>query len=162
MYAGFVERAQSVERLLHDRRTTFAIVTTLEAAPLYEAEQFCATLLDRNFHLGAMVLNKTLPDTLLDPEAAAAASRFASQTGPLADALSPLNPALADPERTSRVLRTVAESFANFSVVAMREAELRAELTGVPDVVVRVPGFEHDISDIDALAAITRALYTDT
>ena len=60
------------------------------------------------------------------------------------------------------MLRTVAESFANFSVVAMREAELRAELTGVPDVVVRVPGFEHDISDIDALAAITRALYTDT
>ena len=32
------------------------------------------------------------------------------------------------------------ESFANFAVVAMREAELRAELTGVPDVVVRVPG----------------------
>ena len=99
----------------------FAVVTTLEAAPLYEAEQFCATLLDRNFHLGAMVLNKTLPDTLLDPEAAAAASRFAGQTGPLADALSALpNAALGDPERTSRVLRTVAESFANFSVVAMR------------------------------------------
>jgi anion-transporting ArsA/GET3 family ATPase len=163
MYAGFVERAQSVERLLHDRRTTFAVVTTLEAAPLHEAEQFCATLLDRNFHLGAMVLNKTLPDALLDPDAAAAAGRFAGQAGPLAEALSALpNPALADAERTSRVLRTVAESFANFSVVAMREAELRAELTGVPDVVVRVPGFEHDISDVDALAAITRALYTDT
>ncbi len=40
MYDGFVERAQSVERLLHDRRTTFAVVTTLEAAPLYEAENF--------------------------------------------------------------------------------------------------------------------------
>src|SRR6476619_5534786 len=49
MYAGFVERAQSVERLLHDRRTTFAVVTTLEAAPLYEAQQFCATLKERDF-----------------------------------------------------------------------------------------------------------------
>ncbi|HTK16036.1 MAG TPA: ArsA-related P-loop ATPase [Acidimicrobiia bacterium] len=163
MYAGFVERAQSVERLLHDRRTTFAVVTTLEAAPLYEAQQFCATLLDRNFHLGALVLNKTLPDTLLDPTAAAAAARFCEERGALADALSALPPpALGDPERTTRVLRTVGESFANFAVVAMREAELRAELTGVPDVVVRVPGFEHDISDVEALAAIARVLYAET
>ena len=43
MYAGFVERAQSVEQLLHDRRTTFAVVTTLEGAPLREAETFCAS-----------------------------------------------------------------------------------------------------------------------
>ena len=41
MYGGFVERAQSVEQLLHDRRTTFAVVTTLEGAPLREAETFC-------------------------------------------------------------------------------------------------------------------------
>ena len=100
---------------------------------------------------------------LLDPAAASAAQRFVNQTGSLADALSTLpNPALADPERTTRVLRTVGQSFHNFSLVAKREAELRAELTGVPDVVVRVPGFEHDISDVDALAAITRVLYTDT
>ncbi len=41
MYAGFVERARAVEQLLHDRRTTFAVVTTLEGAPLREAEHFC-------------------------------------------------------------------------------------------------------------------------
>ncbi len=50
MYDGFVERADAVQRLLHDRRTTFAVVTTLEAAPLYEAEHFCAVLRDRGFH----------------------------------------------------------------------------------------------------------------
>ena len=38
MYGGFVERATAVEQLLHDRRTTFAVVTTLEGAPLREAE----------------------------------------------------------------------------------------------------------------------------
>ena len=32
MYSGFVERAKAVEQLLHDRRTTFAVVTTLEGA----------------------------------------------------------------------------------------------------------------------------------
>ena len=30
MYDGFVERANAVERLLHDRRTSFVVVTTLE------------------------------------------------------------------------------------------------------------------------------------
>ena len=44
MYGGFVERAESVEQLLHDRRTTFAVVTTLEGAPLREAETFCQEL----------------------------------------------------------------------------------------------------------------------
>ena len=162
MYDGFVERAQSVERLLHDRRTTFAVVTTLEAAPLYEAQDFCAILRDRGFHLGALVLNKTLPDSLLDPDAAAASANFVDQAGPLAEMLANQpNSALADPARTARVLRTIGESFANFSVVAMREAELRAELARVPDVVVRVPGFEHDISDIESLLAICDALFVD-
>ena len=88
MYDGFVERAQSVERLLHDRRTTFAVVTTLEAAPLYEAENFCAVLREREFHLGALVLNKTLPDSLLDPDGARGRRRrSATRPGPLADAL---------------------------------------------------------------------------
>ena len=163
MYEGFVDRAQAVERLLHDRRTTFAVVTTLEAAPLYEAEHFCAELRDRSFHLGALVLNKTLPDSLLDPDGAAAAATFADQSRPIAEQLaSQPHPALADPERTARVLRTIAESYTNFSVVAMREAELRAELARVPDVVARVPGFEHDISDVESLGAICGALFADS
>jgi anion-transporting ArsA/GET3 family ATPase len=163
MYEGFVDRAQSVERLLHDRRTTFAVVTTLEAAPLYEAENFCAVLRERGFNLGALILNKTLPDSLLDPRGAAASASFAEQPGPIADALAALpDAALADPARTARVLRTIAESYANFSVVAMREAELRAELARVPDVVVGVPGFEHDISDIESLLAICDALFVDS
>ena len=163
MYDGFVERAQSVERLLHDRRTTFVVVTTLEAAPLHEAEHFCAELRDRHFHLGALVLNKTLPDSLLDPAGTAAAARFVDQAGPLAEAMTAVSsPALADPARTARVLTTVGESFANFSVVAIREAELRAELARVPDVVVRVPTFEQDINDVDALLAICGALFDDS
>ena len=162
MYEGFVERAQAVERLLHDRRTTFTVVTTLEAAPLYEAEHFCAVLRDRGFHLGALVLNKTLPDSLLDPAGSAAATAFVDQPGPPAEALAALsNPALADPARTARVLRTVGESFANFAVVALREAELRAELARVPDVVVRIPSFEHDISDVESLVAISGALFAE-
>jgi hypothetical protein len=79
---------------------------------------------------------------------------------PLADVLEQSGAeALAEPARTARVLRTIGESYRNFSVVAMREAELRAELARVPDVVARVPTFEDDIGDVEGLAAISNSLY---
>jgi anion-transporting ArsA/GET3 family ATPase len=160
MYDGFVTRAHAVERLLHDKRTTFAVVTTLEAAPLHEAERFCEALIARDYHLGALVLNKTLPDSLRDPEGAATATVCIDDAVPLADALLDTDePALHDGTRTARVLRTVGESYRNFSIVAMREAELRAELARVPDVVARVPTFSDDISDLDGLDAICRNLF---
>jgi len=118
MYDGFVQRAESVERLLHDRRTTFAVVTTLEAAPLREAEIFCQELRARDFHLGALVLNKTLPDYLRGRDGARAASRLVSDSATVAESLTDLGEALADPAHTARVLRTVGQSFENFSVVA--------------------------------------------
>jgi anion-transporting ArsA/GET3 family ATPase len=161
MYDGFVTRANAVEQLLHDRRTTFAVVTTLEAAPLHEAERFCTELIARKFHLGALVLNKTLPDYLLSAEGAAAATAFVDDAGAIAESVAGLDPELEDPARVARVLRTVGESFRNFAVVAMREAELRAELARVPDVVVRVPNFEIDIGDVDGLAEISRHLYRE-
>src|ERR671916_875621 len=63
MYDGFVERAEAVERVLHDRRTTFVVVSTLESAPVREAEFFISELRRRNLHLGAVILNKVLPAT---------------------------------------------------------------------------------------------------
>src|SRR6202022_1749464 len=66
MGPGFVERAKAVTRLLHDRRTTFVVVTTLEAAPAHEAEFFITTLAERKYHLGAVVFNKVLPSYLRD------------------------------------------------------------------------------------------------
>jgi anion-transporting ArsA/GET3 family ATPase len=160
MYDGFVGRARAVEALLHDRRTTFAVVTTLEAAPLHEAERFRDELIAREFHLGAFVLNKTLPDYLLDPEGAAAATVFVEDAPAIAEELTALgHDALADASRTTRVLRTIGDSYRNFSVVAMREAELRSELGRVPDVVARVPNFEVDIGDLSGLVAIGRYLF---
>jgi len=42
----------------------------------------------------------------------------------------------------------------------MREAELRAELAKVPGVVVRIPTFSDDISDVDGLDQISRYLFS--
>ena len=110
--------------------------------------------------------NKVLPEYVARPRAAASGRAPGSrgQTGPLADALSALaEPRVADPERTSRVLRTVAESFANFSVVAIaRGRAARGARQACPDVVVRVPELRPRHHDVDALAEITHALYSDT
>jgi anion-transporting ArsA/GET3 family ATPase len=160
MYDGFVRRAEAVERLMHDRRTTFAVVTTLEGAPLREAQLFCEELIRRHFHLGALVLNKTLPDYLLSPDGARAADALCTEAGPLAEVLAGTGaPELADAPRTARVLRTIGESFKNFAVVAKREAELKTELARVPDVVVNVPNFEVDIYDVGGLARIGDCLF---
>jgi anion-transporting ArsA/GET3 family ATPase len=160
MYDGFARRAQAVERLLHDRRTTFAVVTTLEGAPLREAQLFCKQLTRRDFHLGALVLNKTLPDYLLSADGARAADALVAEAGPLAELLASGDvPELADTPCTARVLRTIGESFKNFAVVAKREAELKAELAGVPEVVVNVPNFEVDIYDVSGLARIGDFLF---
>jgi len=164
MYAGFVERAHAVEQLLHDRRTTFAVVTTLEGAPLREAENFCRELTARQFDLGALVLNKALPEYLLSSDGEHATEVLNRESDVIARELAESGvPALDDENATARVLRTIADSFRNYGVVARREAELRTELSRLPapgpEVVVSVPAFPADIADARALARIGEALF---
>src|SRR3954468_10709090 len=89
MNAGFVERAEAVTRLLHDKRTTFVVVSTLEAAPLHEAEFFIDVLSQKGYHLGAVVLNKVLPGYLLDERAARLAGQLCEDAPVLAGKLDP-------------------------------------------------------------------------
>ena len=51
---GFVACAGVVQRLLADRRTTFVVVSTLEAVPVREAETFMGLLPAKGFHLGGL------------------------------------------------------------------------------------------------------------
>jgi anion-transporting ArsA/GET3 family ATPase len=148
MYQGFVDRAHAVSALLRDRRTTFVIVSTLEAAPLNEAEYFVEELRQRKLHLGAIVLNKVLPSYFLDPEAARTAERIAADAKSVAENVARDGEAEAD---VARVLTEVADSYLRFAVVAQREAEQRAELAASPDVVAAVPYFENDIADLSGL-----------
>jgi anion-transporting ArsA/GET3 family ATPase len=156
MYDGFVERSKAVKRLVHGRRTTFIVVTTLEDMPLREAEFFIDALVDLGLHPGALVLNRVLPNTLLDTDAARVAERLCADGPALAAALGP-EVGAAGP--VARVLGEVGESFLNFGVVAKREAELRAELASRPDVVVAVPFFDHDIYDMTGLLRLGRSLW---
>ncbi len=163
MYDGFVERSEAVSRLLSDRRTTFVVVSTLEAVPLREAEFFAEQLTARRLHLGAIVLNKVLPDYLSDPSGTVVAEALRDRADELAGALAPVlagaTPALGDPIQIGRVLAEVAESYLNFQVVAVREQEERASLAVVPDVLATVPFFETDIFDLTGLLRLGEQIW---
>ena len=156
MYDGFVERSRAVKRLVQDRRTTFVVVTTLEAAPLREAEFFMDALVAQKLHPGGLVLNKVLPPYLLDVDAGHTAERLGADAAMLVDALPD---GVGEPAQVARVLGEVGDSFLNFAVVAKREAEQRAELARVPDVVVTVPYFDTDIYDLAGLLRLGRAIW---
>ncbi len=145
MYEGFVTRAEAVTRLMSDRRTTFMVVSTLEATPVREAEFFSAELTKRKLHLGAVILNKVLPPYLRDPRAGKLAQSVHERATELAEGLT------TDPVVAARVLDEVAESFLNFGLVARREAEQQAELRDAPDILVTVPFFDADIYDMGGL-----------
>jgi len=155
MYDGFVERAKAVTRTLSDKRTTFVVVSTLEAAPVREAEFFIEALRDRRFPLGAVVLNKVLPAWFEDRRAAVVARRLCADPKDLAAAV----PVEADPAAVARVLGEVGESFLNFRVVATREAEQRAELAAGADVVATIPYADHDITDLAGLLELGASLW---
>lgn len=149
MSPGFVERARAVTRLLHDRRTTFIVVTTLEAAPAHEAEFFIDVLSSNKFHLGAVVLNKVLPEYLRDTtgDAARLAERIQDDAAELATQIAPEG----EEGQVQRVLTEIADNFCRFQLVAQREAEQEVALGETPEVVASVPYFDTDIYDLAGL-----------
>ena len=153
MYDGFVERARAVTRTLSDKRTTFVVVSTLEPSPVRETEFFVDALSERKLPLGAVVLNKVLPEWFGDRDAAAVAQRMSADPAGLAKAVTEASggAGIGPPDQLARVLAEVGESFLNFQVVATREAEQRAELAAVADVVATVPYADHDITDLAGL-----------
>ncbi len=157
MAPGFVNRADAVTRTLADRRTTFLVVSTLEAAPLHEAQFFMDALDQRGLHLGAVVLNKVLPAYLRRTATTGVARRLVAHAAELAEADGLAG--VGDADDLARVLTTVGESFLNYQVVAKREAEQRAELARTPDVVATVPYFEHDIADLAGLLALGEQIW---
>ena len=66
MAQGFSERAQRVNELLGDRRTTFLLVTAPERDPIEEAFYFWRRLKEARLPFGGVVVNKVHPDYVAD------------------------------------------------------------------------------------------------
>jgi anion-transporting ArsA/GET3 family ATPase len=159
MHAGFVERATAVARLMHDPRTAFVVVSTLEPAPAREAVFFIGELERRELALGGVVVNKVLPEILLREDAQSFARCLSERSDELADELGGTEARPEESRAVARVLAEVGDSFANFAVVARREAELRADLSRRADPVVPIPHLDHDVADLAGLLELGEALW---
>ncbi len=162
MRDGFVGRAEAVNRLLRDVRTTFLLVTTLEAVPAREAEEMVASLRDRRLHLGLLVCNKVLPATLLDPDAARVADELAAAASRVGPALARTLPAgTGSPELVAVVLEEVARSFSNLRLVAGREAALLSELASAHELTSTVGYRPGNVADLAGLLDIGARIWGD-
>ena len=143
MYDGFVERAQggraAAARPAHDVRGRHDARGRAAARGRALLRGAASTA---SFHLGALVLNKTLPDSLLDPDGARGRDARSSTTpAPLADG--------ARRRRRSRARRSRRAPRACCARSASRSGTSRSSRCarpscapsspGVPDVVARVP-----------------------
>lgn len=158
MYEGFVERAQAVTALLGSPQTTFLVVSTLEVAPSREAAYFLSLLEQRRYHVGALVLNKVLPEFLLDPRGTEAAGLLATRGDEVGakidEALS-----LGMPH-AGTVLTEIGRSFMDYQVVARRENEQRRELAAIPELTLSVPYFDDDIHSLEGLLGLGETIWS--
>lgn len=153
MERGFVEHADEVERLLSDPRTTFVVVSTLEAAPSHEAAYLARELTRRDFHLGAIVANRVMPASFTAKTSAASARKLEqAASGPLADDVAARLG--SDRAVVARVLTEIATRFHDIAVVATREAERRAELATLAPVLAAAPILDRDVNDLADLAEL--------
>jgi anion-transporting ArsA/GET3 family ATPase len=163
MYDGFVQRAEAVTGLLGSPSTTFLVVSTLEVAPSREADYFLRLLEERRYHVGALVLNKTLPSYLLDPKATEAAKVLTNEGGEVAsevrDAFGSAGAELPEESHLTHVLTEVGRSFLDYQVVARREAEQRSELAAVPALTRSVPYFAEDIHSLGGLLRLGETIW---
>jgi anion-transporting ArsA/GET3 family ATPase len=167
MRDGFVARADAVNRLLRDVRTTFVVVTTLEAVPAVEAEQLIESLRDRRLHLGLLVCNKVLPTSFSDPLVGRTAELLEKRASELAESLAPRLPvdkatsSRPPAEMVARVLYEIARSFANFRLVATREAELLEELSAAHELTATVPYHPGNVTDLSGLLQVGATIWGD-
>jgi anion-transporting ArsA/GET3 family ATPase len=153
MEKRFVAHATAVERLLGDHRTTFVVVSTLEAAPAHEAAYLARALGQRDFHLGAIIANRVLPTEFMAKGAANSAKRLHTASGgALAERIAAEIDSPVDV--VSSTLDAAASRFHDIALVATREAERRAELEGLASLVLTAPTLDRDINDVADLLAL--------
>jgi anion-transporting ArsA/GET3 family ATPase len=157
MHDGFVARARDVDALLHDRRTSFVVVTSLEPGPLAEAESLTRKLREAGYRLGALIANRTLPAYLSDPGNIELARELQARSEELAKVV-----AIGDASAAAGVLGEVARSFADFSMMAQAEAQEAQELAtfaaGSGWVTLSIPILDRDVCDLDGLSDVAGCL----
>ena len=165
METGFVERAKKVEALLHDAQTSFAIVTTLEDAPLSEAEFLGLALKERNFSTDLAIANRVIPKELQGRALVEQAQVFneARENTELVDELTDFllkSDAFLgiDEQNFSNLLTKTLETVQNYAQTTIQISEKQSALlervAGFADHFATTPMLESDVADINGLVAL--------
>jgi anion-transporting ArsA/GET3 family ATPase len=149
MYAGFVERARSVERLLAEQSTSFVVISTLEAVPVGEASFFVQELARRKLHVRGWILNRVLPASIGDSRSATAVNKLARAK--LEDLSVSSSNDLATLERVRDALVNNVNAW---RAVAQQEARQTAKLLNQSVELFAVPTLDGEISDLNGLARL--------
>jgi len=147
MYEGFQRRADEVSRLLASPETTFLLVTVPLTEPIQEADFFWRALRERGLPFGGVVMNKVHPAYVVGGDNRGVRARVRRS-------LREAGVAAATAERA-------AENLLHFQALADRDrANIeRLEARLGPESVVEVPLLEHDVHDLEGLAAVARHLF---
>ncbi len=150
MYEGFIARANSVSGLLRSDACAFLVVASPEYVPMREAEFFLGALKDRNLNLGALIVNRSLPDFLSDADAAGAARRLVADPAKMARGKFKNT----DPKVLASVLGEIGHTFLDFAGMYSEEKSLLGTLAIDREKVLRAPYLETDVADLEALVRI--------
>ena len=149
MYEGFARRASEVSALLASERTTFLLVTVPQVEPLAEADFFWRALRERELPFGGMIVNKVHPSYV--GGAPAARTRLRAKT----------KRALRDAGVPDPTAGRAAENLVHYQALADRDREniasLERRIGSGP--IVEVPLLDHDVHDLEGVAAVGRHLF---
>jgi anion-transporting ArsA/GET3 family ATPase len=148
MYEGFHRRADEVSQLLASTETTFLLVTVPLTEPIAEADFFWRALRERDLPFGGVVMNKVHPSYV-----GGARSRVRGRARRALHAAGVPEP----------VAERAAENLLHLQSLADRD---RANIAHLEErmgaaAVVEVPLLEHDVHDLEGLAAVSRHLFVD-
>ncbi len=148
MYGGFQRRADEVARLLASAETTFVLVTVPLPEPMTEADFFWRALRERDLPFGGVVVNKVHPDYV-----GGGRSRLRARAAK----------ALREAGVPDATAGRAAGNLLDFQLLADRDRENigRLEQRLGADAVIEVPLLEHDVHDLEGLAAVSRHLFAE-
>jgi len=143
--AGFLTRANEIDRLLRGPEVSFVLVLAPEVAAVDEALYFHGRLRDAAIPLGAFVANRVHPGAGL-ADAQAIAARLAAQP-----ALGGV--ARADIDEAAARLAEAAQAAASLSASERRElARLATNAPGI--AITEVPLLDHDVDNLAELRKV--------
>ncbi len=148
MYDGFVERANAISAILQEPQSQFVVVAAPEYLPMREAEFFVGALEERHLNLGAMVVNRSLPDYLSSQEALGYANYLTGREGQGANL-----------DSRSQVLYEIGRTYKTFADLYKSQRSLVATSMVPSSKILFAPYLSREVTDLNALYEIGSSLF---